>query len=262
MKSFILGLLFISSLSWANGKPEPVKSEVIQKLICDEITFAYGNEPDEDYYYDNTLASYGINIDRTTCNQMIKTIAKKHYTQLGSRSYATKLELFVSNRDYKCSLNAVRDVTVTLDANDNPVIKKSKWEIDTADKNETCFVRVDFAMLKFDFSTDKEKLTKLSNEEVSTLNLFSPEYLQLGEPDDGAVGTFETYYSYKVKGKLIGYINEYWYANSEGEWATVYILKYNAQGKFLGNLIEDYSADYCEYPGFEPESDLVLDCLK
>ena len=253
MKSNLVTFSLILSLNaFASDKPEKLKSKTIMKLICKEIVFAYGNESnDDDYYYDNTLASYGISIDKKTCAQMNKVITKKFTTKLGSKEYTTRLNLLVSNSDYKCSLKAIRNVSVTLDAQDKPVIKKSKWTVESVDRDESCFVKTSTEMLKLNFNTDKDKLTKLTVEEVSTLSLFSPDYLQLGEPDDGTVGTFETYYAYVKDGVTLGYINEYWYANSEGEWATVYILKYNAKGILLGNLISSYDADYCEYPGFE-----------
>jgi len=233
----------------ANAADEPLKSKAIKGEACELLSELYPPYFGDWYDVDRELSTFGIEINSEVCTKMDAVVTDKRTKKVGSKNYVVGLDLQFSNEDVNCKLEAMRTVSVTLDNNDHPVVNTGEWQVSEG-RDQACYVNAAPELLNVDLDQANNGLKKIKSDTLSH-KMHIPDYLELGEPDDGAVGT--DFYAYVLKkgSTTLGYVLDYWYANSEGEWATRYILKYNSKGIFLGNLIEKEGYDYCDYPFFE-----------
>ena len=228
---------------------EELKSEAIKSDACELISQSYQEESD---IWDFPIEEAPLfSISYRDCLDMKTLVSRKKYEKLGSKKFLVSMNIEFTDGAVVCELQSKRKAYVKLNSGNQPTIVKTGWRVSELFSSSLCVAQADQALIDFDFYKSSKKNLKKIKQSKLPRNAYVPDYLQLGEPDDGAVG--RDYDAYKLmKGKkVIGYILDYWYANTEGKWASQYILKYNAQGMLLNHLIEDYSQDFDDYPFFE-----------
>ncbi len=254
MKSIlVLVCMAVLSITAKANTSEELKSKTIKKQACEFLKYEYeGNNSDYDYY-GKSLESFGIEITLESCQKMEAIVTRKKTQELGSKTYIVGLELTLSDENYTCDLRADRRVSVTLNKQDQPVILVSDWRIEE-DRDPVCYVKAAPSLISFNIEKDSAKLRKIDSSKLPA-KLYVPDYLELGEPDDGTYGADYEAFELVENGVVIGFILDYWYANTEGDWANRYTLKYNENGLLLGNLIAKDYYDLCDYPYFDKDED-------
>lgn len=217
----------------------------LTSAVCNEVTNTYSSAAKGS---DRPLSEYGVIVERADCKNFEFHVLDSTYKKYGSRNVLTSLEVTFQSAEIGCSLTASRSVQVELDSLDQPSLVIGDWQVWLEDSPEqACVVLGSAEIESFQFDQDKEKLTLMADRRLYP-SIYIPEYTELGEPDNGTAGAHATLYALKDDKEFYGFVVEYWYANSEGPWSSRYILKYNAQGKLLGHLIESSGGDFCEYP--------------
>lgn len=104
-------------------------------------------------------------------------------------------------------------------------------------------------LVKVDLNETNNGLERIEKGALPSMRI--PHYLELGELDNGTLGT--DFYAYVLKegAETLGYVLDYWYANDEGQWATRYTLKFNENGVYLEDLTKKEDRKFCDYPFFD-----------
>lgn len=236
----VFGSLFLSQAVLAEELGD------LTSAVCNEVTNQYSSAAKK--RSDRPLSEHGVIIERADCQNFEFDVLDSTYKQYGSQKVLTSLDVIFQSEEIGCHLSASRSVRVELDPQDQPSLMIGDWQVWPEDSlDQACIILSSSEIESFQFDQDKEKLTLMADRRLYP-SLYIPEYTELGEPDNGTAGTSTVLYSLKDEKEFYGFVVEYWYANSEGPWSSRYILKYNAQGKLLGHLIESSGGDFCDFP--------------
>lgn len=245
--SIVLFMSMIFAGSFAAA--EPLKSPKIKKSICEFL--AAENPPldsSESMPWNYDITKRGVEIDENVCLKAKADVSASDTKKLGSKTYVVGLDVTISSEDWTCQVAVSRQARVDLSEDNRPIITVTSWSVSEAlSADRLCTVNATQDMLDLDFDQRPSGVT-YTQLKTPPAGMYIPEHLELGEPDDGTAGVTSTEYEVKKGGKLIGYVSEYWVANSESESAVRFILKYNARGVWLTHLIDRDDADFCEFP--------------
>ena len=212
-----------------------------KQLSCNEIEENY--PVDEDWRYHASEANrwkYKVQVKSAYCLKFEPVISNKKFRKVGSKKYLVGMNLKLDIKSIQCKVALRRTVRLIVSDNDTESTRISKWYL-SYDPN--CFRKADSIVLKT--KEGSRNLKRMTDYEIKRLDLYIPDYLEMGEPDDGA-GTYGWKY-YKIlnsSSEVVGYMTGYTYYNHEGQYATRYAFRYNHNGGFLEHKIDSEDVDF------------------
>lgn len=246
MKTFVWIFSLLMLASPAVQADEPLRSERAKRAACSFM---------EAYYEElgrSDLLEYGIRIEAAACmSEMSALITQVEKQRIGSREFTRAMGLKFQSEEYTCALDVERDIDLFLNEDDEPVITFGEWKAAAGDL-PVCYINAPRELVRIELGDERLEVTSW---EALPEGFYIPDWVELGEPDDGAYGMdYSPFVLKNDAGETLGYVVEYWYANSEDEYSHRYTLKYTAQGRLLGNLIDEPEVfDLEDFPDWEDE---------